>query len=877
MYYFERQLFNKYLICTILFAELKIVNTYGDLYMNLVSFIKKRYNFVYAKKVFRMKVVKYFFRWVALVVMVGLMWGKSIIAVAGGPTSSPNYWTDSLRVSIADSTVVTTTNGRYLEFKIVVERLNEDWNTPSSVVDSVLGNCDLYFYANFEAFDGIPEFTHVHDSLSVGINPLPDGSGNHDAILQANVGIWAERLHIALTRQDQGNTLMGVTVNPNAKYKLKLAVGKPDTLCTVHWRLKPTLAVNLGLRWDSGPKGSTGLQTYGGNPIIETLTGDILKLPDDLLDVDCMPQELYACEGGSVAIGLHAESTGSGLVFEWYDSIPGGGQSYPVLASATTQDQTTVGGKRYTYDYRFSAAGDTLYIDKVPNSIDSIYFYCLVSDTTLTTRPPVYCKTHLFVRDSIKGFVSPLNSIYTLNKIDTVTVCPEDSVVSVRFNFFGVTDDELADLDSVYMIFRNDPCNGDILTEDTVGINMNTRPVHGGDSTINGMPVWYWDAPIKVKRGKVYIQKIGTYYCENAAVAVEYDTIFIKEDNLQMLPRVTVAAKGTVIMDSVTSTIFSSTQSYTGLILTSLRDLGTPTKVSSRKLPFSYTAKDTTGLDTVLYENVPGRQCAYMREVEVQDMKYLTLKVYLWGAWRSALNSMYAFMGREQDLNKYTNMLNGVGSYKSPDSTCLIPANRLRQLVKNRDLNGEVKFVDWVRVDLVKAKSTVNPVKPLVITHKIDSISGFLRVDGVVCDTAGNPYLSFKNLPDTSYYVIVRHRNHLGIISNKEITLRNIVPNPLSTVMVDFTSTVAPIVAGQVNIAYYKPNGVNNLFMFPGNVDGNDRISTPDRNLIYKENHSAMNYYLWDIDFNQRCNMVDVNFWDEVNKLLIQSPVEAFR
>ncbi|MDE5639868.1 MAG: hypothetical protein K2I47_08850, partial [Odoribacter sp.] len=697
-----------------------------------------------------MKIVKYFFRSIVLVIIVGFLWGKS--------TYAQSSWTDSLRVSIVDSTVVSLPAGDFLEFKIVVERINEDWNTPPAP-DTVLGNSDLYFYANFDAFVGNPVFTYVHDSLSTG---AAGSLGNPDAILQATVGIWAERLHIALTRQDQGNSLIGVSVNPNAKYKFKLVVGKPDTLCTVHWKLANPHAVNLGIKWDAGWRGSTGLQTYGGNPIIETLTGDVLKLPADSLDVDCMPEEIYACEGGVVAVGMHAVSTGMGPIFEWYDSIPGGDRSYPVLATATTQDQTTAGGKRYTYNYHFNTVGDTLYIDEVSNSMDSIYFYCVVSDTTLTTRPQKYCKTRLFVRDSIKGFISPLNSNYTLNKIDTVTICPEDSVVSVRFNFFGVTADELADVDSIYMIFRNDPCNGDILTEDTVGVSMSAVT---SDGTIDGMDVWYWDVPIKVKRGKVYIQKIGSYYCDNSVVATEYDTIFIKEDNLQMLPRVTVAAKGNVIIDSTTSTIFNPTQSYNTLNLISLRGLGTLKKGNASRLPFVYTAKDTMGLDTVLYENVPGKRCAYMREVEVQNLKYLTLKVYLWGAWLT--DDMYAFMGREQDLLRYTKMLDFYGAYyKSPDSTCLIPTERLKQIIRDRENNGSVKFVDWIRVCLVKATKSGPDNKPFRIDRIVDSLWGFVRTDGIVCDTAGNPYLGFRNLSEDSCFVVITHRNHLGIISN---------------------------------------------------------------------------------------------------------------
>lgn len=801
-----------------------------------------------------MRSVKYFFRSVVLIVMVGVLWGKSIYAQTS--------WTDSLRVSIVDSTVVSASGADYLEFKIVVERINANWNMP----DTVLGNSDLYFYANFEAFDANPVFTHVHDSLSAG---TATSYGNPDAILQANIGIWAERLHIALTRQDQGNALIGVTVNPNAKYKLKLAVGKPDTLCTVQWKLKEPHSVKLGIKWDAGLRGSTGLQTYGGNPIIETLTGDVEKLPADSLEVDCMPDELYACEGSAMALGMHAVSTGVGPIFEWYDSIPGGDRSYPVLASATTQDQTTSGGKRYTYDYHFNTTRDTLYIDKVPNSIDSIYFYCVVSDTTLVTRPTKYCKTRLFVRDSIKGFVSPLNDIYTLNKIDTVTICPEDSVVSVRFNFFGVTMDELADVDSIYMIYRNDPGNGGVLTEDTVGVSMSAVT----DVMVDGRSIWYWEAPIKAKKGKVYIQKIGTYYCDNATVATEYDTIFIKEDGLQMLPRVTVAAGKSVEIDSKNSTIFNATQSYTSMNLISLKGLGTPKKGLGNKLPFTYLAKDTMGMDTVLYENVPGKQCAYMREVEVQSLKYLTLKVYLWGAWRSALNSMYAFMGETANVNRFTNMQDASGAYfVSPyNPNIKITTNRLREIVQNRLDNNELGFVDWIEVDLVEAQATGSQNRPFQVAQKVDSVSAFLRTDGVVCDTTGNPYIAFKNLPNTDYYVIIRHRNHLGVMSGVKVALLMSKPTTATPIVADFTSTIFSI-AGKPNIAYYRSANVN--YMYVGNTDGNDRITVSDFNRIKKfSGGSLSNYYKEDLNFDLEVTSTDINLWKGV---IVGNPTEAY-
>ncbi|MCM1441506.1 MAG: hypothetical protein NC131_20210, partial [Roseburia sp.] len=239
--------------------------------------------------------------------------------------------------------------------------------------------------------------------------------------------------------------------------------------------------------------------------------------------------------------------------------------------------------------------------------------------------------------------------------------------------------------------------------------------------------------------------------------------------------------------------------------------------------------------------------------VEVQDLKYLTLKVYLWGAWMT--NEMYAFMGQEMDIIRYTNMLNDMGdSYKSPDSTCLIPTNRLRQLVKNRDLNGDIKFVDWIRVSLVQATKSGPVSKPFRVNRIVDSLWGFVRTDGVVCDTAGNPYLGFKNLPNDSCYVVVTHRNHVGIISNVKINLSSAIPNA-GVVLADFTATAPCIVAGQEKINFLKNS--NKIFMLPGDVDGNGVISVADRSLVTKKLNPLLNYYIEDIDFNKTVTNTD--------------------
>ena len=265
-------------------------------------------------------------------------------------------------------------------------------------------------------------------------------------------------------------------------------------------------------------------------------------------------------------------------------------------------------------------------------------------------------------------------------------------------------------------------------------------------------------------------------------------------------------------IDAKNSTIFNATQSYASMNLISLKGLGTPKKGLGNKLPFTYLAKDTMGMDTVLYENVPGKQCAYLREVEVQSLKYLTLKVYLWGAWRSASNSMYAFLDKN-NLNKFSNMKDNSGAFfESPyDSNCKITTNRLREILQDKDAVGE-RYVDWVEVDIVEAEPTGATNRPFHITHKVDSVSALLRTDGIVCDTLGNPYIAFKNVPNNDYYIVIRHRNHLGMMSGVKVALLMSKPTTTTPIAADFTSTIFSI-AGTPNVAYYRSANVNYMYV----------------------------------------------------------------
>lgn len=88
---------------------------------------------------------------------------------------------------------------------------------------------------------------------------------------------------------------------------------------------------------------------------------------------------------------------------------------------------------------------------------------------------------------------------------------------------------------------------------------------------------------------------------------------------------------------------------------------------------------------------------------------------------------------------------------------------------------GNAAIVDWVVVELR------SPVSPYSV---IATRSALLRRDGVVAEVDGSTNgIKFVGLPSSTYRVAVRHRNHLGIMTNTATDLL------INTATIDFAST----------------------------------------------------------------------------------------
>ena len=71
-------------------------------------------------------------------------------------------------------------------------------------------------------------------------------------------------------------------------------------------------------------------------------------------------------------------------------------------------------------------------------------------------------------------------------------------------------------------------------------------------------------------------------------------------------------------------------------------------------------------------------------------------------------------------------------------------------------------IVDWVLIELRTGTASGT---------KVGTRAAFLKSDGTIVDIDGTSPVRFAGLTEGNYYVVVRHRNHLAIMSANAIPL----------------------------------------------------------------------------------------------------------
>ncbi|WP_175517834.1 SdrD B-like domain-containing protein [Thiothrix caldifontis] len=162
-----------------------------------------------------------------------------------------------------------------------------------------------------------------------------------------------------------------------------------------------------------------------------------------------------------------------------------------------------------------------------------------------------------------------------------------------------------------------------------------------------------------------------------------------------------------------------------------------------------------------------------------------------------------------------------------------------------KETTGNNAVVDWALVELRTSPGSV-----------VASRAVILQRDGDLVDAqTGSPNLHFANIKAGNYYVSVRHRNHLGVVSASPVSLDN------SAKMLDFAAS-STVVRGEESrfvsgkLAWMWAGDINGSHTLTANGPGNDVTSllsgviTSMDNLQGNTNHILSGYLATDLNFD---------------------------
>ena len=146
--------------------------------------------------------------------------------------------------------------------------------------------------------------------------------------------------------------------------------------------------------------------------------------------------------------------------------------------------------------------------------------------------------------------------------------------------------------------------------------------------------------------------------------------------------------------------------------------------------------------------------------------------------------------------------------------------------------------VDWVLLELRNTPSNV-----------IARRAALMLSDGRITDLDGSQRVSFPGVPGGQYYVVVRHRNHLAIMTKSPIQLSD------STALYDFTSSEDKAYGSMP----MKDLGNGKFGLYAADGNGNGSVNNADNNSVWKKDNGTMGYEPGDFDMNGGVTIVDKN------------------
>lgn len=158
-------------------------------------------------------------------------------------------------------------------------------------------------------------------------------------------------------------------------------------------------------------------------------------------------------------------------------------------------------------------------------------------------------------------------------------------------------------------------------------------------------------------------------------------------------------------------------------------------------------------------------------------------------------------------------------------------------------------MVDWVLVEL---RATAGGAT-------IAQAVGCLMSDGSVTDTTGVNGLTFEGLEsNTPYYIVVKHRNHLPVMSTDSV----LIDDSNTGYEYDFTAGTA-YSSGSQSLAQKLVGSV--YAMYAGDASSNGQIQTTDKNAYWNLETGKAGYLSSDFNMNVQAQTTDINNYWKLN------------
>lgn len=681
-----------------------------------------------------------------------------------------NICKDTLSVRIADSSYIEDPNTGQgaIRFFLEINRPVNVWQYKMS-----LGDIDFYFWFNRKAFhQDLPPGLNLDGVIpEVKLDPAIISSSN--MLLKISAEYHADRLLIAIrnTGKPGGDEF---DISNNAIF-----LNKWVRICEV------TVPMNEPARrpeidWDRVATGALNVQSQR---IALKMSGNVKENPNSTISAEeqLAVEPVIACAGGNVKVYIKDLDASGNLRFAWSDSIVGGALT-PVRNNPLDPGEDFLGSESGTnarFSYQTLGRGDTLLILNAPENLDQMYVQCQIKNGT----NDVIADGTLRVRDSIHAWLGKtFDAPYGMSgKTDTVKKCPA-SPAALKLFFYGPSYDEMGDpawigskLKVTVSFF--DPAivnlEDSTYTVDLSGFPNNVNYIAADDpDNKTGREVFVYDLGANISNQLAYIKSIQTDFCANGVSYAPYDTVYIREveapDDV-MLADITVPTGGSVSGELGINVPFpfESITFKNGIAMTSTLGM-----IQKKGTSYTYKSnvKNLVGTDTIYYNMTKeGCKMQVMRQIRVTKLFYASIKVLLEGPYvgkdAHGKDSMRCEFIQFDMFPK-----NNIQAYMSPYDSVALTKD-----VKAINIGGTI--CDWVQILLRDGEEGAY----------VDSVSAFLRQDGIICDTSGTPFLIFKNLKNQNYQIVVRHRNHLNIMS-KPYVLTDIQPT-INNILIDLTKS----------------------------------------------------------------------------------------